>query len=305
MKTRIDMIKKIIGATGLALVVAVPIMSEAKNEKAFGADFNANTAVSIKSNDENRGVKFKKCVKAFGHLIASGWIRGNGEVSLSENCRLPWGIMKKVRDGNGNGGDPDTTAPVLQSVSVIPGTTRAVVRWSTDERSDSVVWYATSTPVNVSSSSTLSVKKTLSVRDHRIVITGLAADTTYFIRVGSKDAAGNIGYSGEISFKTLSNNVSLPVISNLVAVVGTSTVEVKWNTDEPSTSKLYYKEGGSISTSESGVSVKEDSSLTSNHSVRVDNLKDNTLYSFLAESKNASGGITTYSRIEVRTVDAE
>ncbi len=94
-------------------------------------------------------------------------------------------------DGLGGSGPVDDTAlvddtpPVLSNV----GTQavrffRATVAWTTDEASDSVVYWGTGTPTTPKSDAHRGT-------DHAIVIAGLAASTTYLYYVLSTDEAGN------------------------------------------------------------------------------------------------------------------
>ena len=98
---------------------------------------------------------------------------------------------------------PDTTAPTisLPAASGVSSTT-ATVSWTTDELSDSTVWYATSTPVTPALP-TLSFGTTTLATSHSIVLSGLASSTIYYYVAQSKDAAGNTATTTSLSFTTL------------------------------------------------------------------------------------------------------
>ncbi|MDG2124862.1 MAG: Ig-like domain-containing protein, partial [Verrucomicrobiales bacterium] len=66
-----------------------------------------------------------------------------------------------------------TRAPYIQSLA----TTSAIIRWSTDEETDSVVRYGTD-PANLTSAATGTGS------DHSVTLTGLTPETTYFYSVG-------------------------------------------------------------------------------------------------------------------------
>jgi len=81
----------------------------------------------------------------------------------------------------------DTTAPVISSVTATDITdTSADIIWDTDEASDSVVNYGTTTD---------SLNSTASVADlvtgHLVQLSGLQAETTYYYDVQSTDSSGN------------------------------------------------------------------------------------------------------------------
>jgi len=96
---------------------------------------------------------------------------------------------------------PDQTAPVISDVSVSSVTsTEAQITWTTDEASDSTVYYATTTPVDTATSySSTNINLVL---NHSISLVDLSASTTYYYLVASSDASGNTATSSESSFTT-------------------------------------------------------------------------------------------------------
>ncbi|KKK71259.1 hypothetical protein LCGC14_2915710, partial [marine sediment metagenome] len=88
-------------------------------------------------------------------------------------------------DDNDNDNDdnttstPDTIAPVISNISLSVSTNTANISWNTDEGSDSVVWYSTTTPLIVSNN-TLSVDLSNIVTAHNISLSGLNTSTTYY-----------------------------------------------------------------------------------------------------------------------------
>ena len=97
---------------------------------------------------------------------------------------------------------PDTTAPIISGISSTTTTTTAEITWSTDEMSDSMVWYSTTTSF-VISSTTLSVSSSSLVTSHILSLSGLNASTTYSFIAVSTDTAGNSATSTESLFTTL------------------------------------------------------------------------------------------------------
>ena len=95
----------------------------------------------------------------------------------------------------------DTTPPVLSSVAASSITsTSAVVSWGSNEASNSQVEYGptasygTTTPLNGQL-----------VTSHTVALSGLVANTDYFYRVRSADAAGNLATSSG-TFRTASGS---------------------------------------------------------------------------------------------------
>lgn len=151
-------------------------------------------------NDNDGDKKDKKFCVPPGHLIAPGWLKKNGVPVVSECKTLPYGIQKKLDDDNHV--ITDTVAPVISGVATsnLKATTTDVI-WTTNEKSDSKVWFGTSTLV-------LTLPATLSsgnkVTSHTLSLSGLATSTTYYYVVGSSDEKGNAATSSQSSFLTQS-----------------------------------------------------------------------------------------------------
>jgi len=112
--------------------------------------------------------------------------------------KLPPGIAKKLE------GATDNLAPIISEISAIDTTsTSTTITWVTNELSDSKVWYDTSTPLVISSSTPTKSSSKL-VLNHRIALFDLVPDSTYYYLVSSADAVGNATTSSEQLFHTLS-----------------------------------------------------------------------------------------------------
>jgi hypothetical protein len=97
-------------------------------------------------------------------------------------------------------GGGDTTPPVISGVSSSGVTTStATIAWTTNEASDTQVDYGTTTAYGSSTALNASL-----LTSHSAFVSGLTSSTLYHYRVSSKDAAGNLGVSGDFTFTTLS-----------------------------------------------------------------------------------------------------
>ncbi len=271
----------------LALLFAfVPVLSFAKDDKADKPDMP----------------KQADCLTAFGHLIAPGWIKNNGPITLSASstCFLPFGISKKFKSV-----PPDTIAPFISALSVEAiDAHNAMVTWKTNEKADSAVYFGTSLPVNVSSSSTNVVMKKDFTKDHHIALHNLLASTTYYIVVRTADKAGHATLSGSVSFTTKSDvvpDITAPVISNVIVVVSSSTMQVGWMTNEPATSKVFYSLTSPVNILSSSTPFVENASLVSSHLISVLGLTANTKYYLVVQSKDASGNAQMTSEFSLTT----
>ena len=100
--------------------------------------------------------------------------------------------------GGGGGGGGDTTSPVISSIASSNITASgASVSWTTNEASDTQVEYGTTS--SYGSSTQVNTAMTTS---HSAQLSGLSANTLYHYRVKSRDAAGNLATSGDLTFTT-------------------------------------------------------------------------------------------------------
>src|SRR5207249_1728414 len=92
----------------------------------------------------------------------------------------------------------DNAPPLLSSVaSTSISSSAATITWATDEASDSQVEYGTT-----SAYGQVSVLASALVSSHSVGLNGLSASTVYHYRVKSRDAAGNLSTSADVTFTT-------------------------------------------------------------------------------------------------------
>ncbi|MFA6004252.1 MAG: Ig-like domain-containing protein, partial [Elusimicrobiota bacterium] len=103
----------------------------------------------------------------------------------------------------------DTTAPAISAVAAGSLTSAsAAISWTTNEASDSQVEFGPTTAYGQSSALNASM-----LTSHSAALSSLNANTLYHYRVKSRDAAGNLGVSGDSTFTTLA--VVVPVAVNV------------------------------------------------------------------------------------------
>lgn len=321
-----------IAIVAIALVlVASPLAGFAKeNEKNKGNNNNSAKKEQVK-NDNTRSDKDKEddndnddkdnkngnrdniknvsgnsCLKAYGHLFAFGWSKKNNNDDdrkyVSENCYLPFGINKKFR-GNNASTTPDVTAPLITNVTFNTAKKQAEVRFTTDEYSDSTVFWSTTNSVDTSASSTQKAVNGRFTKNHKVVLKNLTPDTTYYVIVRSRDFAGNSSLSGVNSFKTKapSPDTQVPVISNVVTVVGTTTINVGWKTNENATDRVYYSTILPVTINASSTLDVSNASSTKNHALTISGLNPNTTYYLVIESTDTAGNMTTSATFSAKT----
>jgi PKD repeat protein len=127
-------------------------------------------------------------------------------------------------------GEP-VVVPTISNVSATSTKPKqGTLSWTTDVKADSVVWYSTVSPVVTSG--TPNISKKAKVTDHKINLTKLEPNTTYYVVVGSSNENGST-MGSETSFTTPPEiNKNNPVITSVsgdtsIEVGETETVTVK------------------------------------------------------------------------------
>jgi len=188
---------------------------------------------------------------------------------------------------------PDVTAPIITGIANSSiAVSSAVITWTTDEISDSMVKYGTAS--GTYSSSTTNTTNTTS---HSITLTGLSEDTTYYYVVNSTDTSGNPAQSAEYSFAT--PDVTAPVISSVASgsIIGGSAT-ITWTTDEAADSQVSYGTASGTYT----LSVSSSSFVTS-HSRGLSGLSSDTTYYYRVVSNDSSGNSRQSSESSFSTSD--
>ncbi len=185
----------------------------------------------------------------------------------------------------------DTTPPVISSVASTTTVTTATVTWTTDESSDSTVWYGT-----LSGSYTTSTTSASLVTSHSLGLTGLSAESTYYFVVVSKDASNNTSTSSEYTLlTTAAPDTTAPVISSVATSTTSTTATITWSTNENATSTVNY------GTTSSYGSASTSASFTTSHSITLTGLSPLTTYHFQVSSGDSSYNYATTSDYTVVT----
>lgn len=117
---------------------------------------------------------------------------------------------------------PDITAPAISAVAVVDiTTTSARVTWTTNELADSAVDYGPTAAYGTT------VSDATNVTSHSVLLTGLTEDSTYHLRVRSKDASLNEAASGDGTFATL-DDANPGNVSGLSVTAGDAQNQLSW-----------------------------------------------------------------------------
>ena len=216
----------------------------------------------------------------------------------------------------------DSTAPIISSVSSGTCTdTTATITWTTDENSSSLVDYGTVLGTYLSTSGNYKA----SVTNHSVTLNGLTAETIYYYRVRSIDANDNqaldAGGASGYSFTTIaatelecptcscgggggscpSIDSNPPTISNVkISEITINSAVVKWETNEKSYSLVEYGLDDSYGGT-NGSAIAN----TTNHTVALTKLDENTTYHYRVLSADSSGNLAQSKGFTFKTLSLE
>ena len=139
--------------------------------------------------------------------LIEGWNKLLVKISQGKGS---WQVAVKLCDSAGNAvpglaydikpaAASDRTPPVLGEVTITPQATSCRLAWTTDEPSSTLVEYGTTSALGQSK-----VDTTMTM-NHSVTLTDLTENTTYYVRVGSADAVGNVSWDAVQTFKTTSS----------------------------------------------------------------------------------------------------
>lgn len=183
----------------------------------------------------------------------------------------------------------DTDKPVIQSGPTISAVTNrsAMIQWQTNEPATGAISYGTAAG---------NLDKTVSLTQaglsQQAMLDGLTTGTLYYVRVACTDGAGNgPTLSGVLTFRTLQaadNHPPVIIDGPLPTTVSDTYVEIRWTTNEPSTSKIAFSDGSTNG-------VLQESALVTRHTMILRGLKPATKHSFTVESVDSHGNGPTVS----------
>ncbi|MBA2479747.1 MAG: VCBS repeat-containing protein [Planctomycetes bacterium] len=239
-----------------------------------------------------------------GKVMRWEWSFGDGRTETGRIARHSYTaagtytVLLVVRDNLGaiasttrtvtvtTGSSTDTTPPIISGVGASGiSATAATISWTTNEAADTQVEYGTTT--GYGSTTTLA---TSLVTSHAQSLSGLSANTLYHFRVKSRDAAGNLATSGDVTFTTSATpDTTPPTISGVGASGITATAAtISWTTNEATDTQVEYG-----TTTGYGSTTTLATSLVTSHAQSLSGLSANTLYHFRVKSRDASGNLAT------------
>jgi Purple acid Phosphatase, N-terminal domain len=179
--------------------------------------------------------------------------------------------------------------------TVIPETTTAIVKWTTDRQSSSEVAFSPSDTFDGTNYQYSQSTNDGNVTDHEIQLIGLAPFTEYSFKVKSKDTYGIEGESRNFTFQT---KASAPDIRNLrVVKVEENAATLAWDTTVPAKALVEFQDLTTGAQSSVGRPT-----LATTHQMRLTDLTLGTRYVAFVTAENAGGDRVKSQPIQFITV---
>lgn len=193
--------------------------------------------------------------------------------------------------------NPGTVNPTVSGVTVAStGVSSAVINWTTDQNSDSLVEYRVKDSNDVVASGK---DRTQPTTNHSVTLGNLAKGTQYQYRVISRNSLGNIDEDDATTWRDFTTlNFT---ISNPAGTTTTTTAAITWNTNTASDSYVEYKLERAAGEAEEKSLVAGDSALTTSHEVSIKSLKPNRTYTYKIRSVTADKFIAETDFMTFRT----
>ena len=186
----------------------------------------------------------------------------------------------------------DDDPPVISNVAATVTGMSVTFTWTTDEPSTSEVEYGTSPSYGSITSHDMTL-----VTEHRVSLTGLSPQTTYYYMVKSRNTSYLWGLSGGHTFTTA--DVTPPAISGVYSTdITASSATIAWTTSEAATSLVVYGTSTSY-----GSTTSQDMTLVTKHSVGLTGLSPQTTYHFKVKSSDTAGLSTQSGDFTFTTTD--
>ncbi len=185
--------------------------------------------------------------------------------------------------------DDNSTAAISSVIVSNVTMTSALISWTSSTVTTSDVYYGKST----SYGSSITDKSGSKTTNHSVNLQNLDQGTTYHFRIVGTDSSGANTYSSD---DYVFSTITLPQIQNIkVSDVTENSMTVNWATNVATDSQVEYK----IGQNQPRVEAVTDSATT--HSVKLQNLDDNTDYTLRVIVRDAYGNQVISNPFDAKT----
>jgi phosphodiesterase/alkaline phosphatase D-like protein len=222
------------------------------------------------------------------------------------NTSTPSGASTKLQPPGGFGSfttstQADSQFPVITSGPTVVASTSSsmTIEWGTDESANSRVAFG----ISADSLGTQEISGT-NLTTHRVVLTKLAAGTTYAYEVASTDASGNGETLSKVAYGTTpsTEDLTAPVITTGPTVIykNDRSATLQWVTNEAANAEVAF---GTLA--DSLINVRNLPDFETEHTVTLTNLSASTTYYYKASSTDQNNnGPATSSTLNFTTESA-
>ena len=173
----------------------------------------------------------------------------------------------------------------------------AVIEWTTSRSADSLVKYGPE-PGNYA----LQKYDSENVTPHRIGLSGLNANMTYYYVISSTDPSENTNQSSEYNFTTLAApDTTQPVIANVSATfIANDSATISWDTDELSDTLVKY----GVEIGNYTMTMSNETDVTS-HTIELTGLPSSTTYYYVVNSTDPSENTNESAEYSFTTIPTD
>jgi len=193
---------------------------------------------------------------------------------------------------------PDGIPPEIYSYSASAITDKtATIEWDANEPTTGAVYYDTTIDPAVSPRK---ADNNLSIH-HSIAIMDLIPNTIYQFMIEASDSYHNTTRTLITRFTTLKDTTPAQISNIQTASPSSNSRTISWQTDEKTTSTLYYSTTPNLSYyAGPGVTSVTDNHTDTTHSVTI-SLSPNTIYYLRIQARDLSNNVTDSSEFSLKT----
>ncbi len=168
----------------------------------------------------------------------------------------------------------------------------ALITWNTQLASDSQVEYGKT--IAYGNASPLNSQLTTG---HSQILSGLTPNTLYHFRVKSRNSAGVLAISSDLTFVTSATlDTTPPSISGISSSVTGATATITWTTNKPTNSQVEYGISSGY-----GLVTEPDVALVTAHSVTVSGLSINSVIHWRVKARDLAGHLAVSPDFTLQT----
>jgi hypothetical protein len=282
------------------------VSADNEGNQGISADYRVQTSGTPKTGDGTADGNSE--AQGEGQGAAAGDKSGDGQQSSQSQTETTQEIIEQINQVT----NPQQLKEILNETvkaikgitedltivgppTVIPETTTAIVRWTTDRESSSEVTFSAAAGFDGTTYAYSQKSTAADTTDHEVQLIGLDAFTDYNFKVISKDSFGIEGQSRNFTFKT---KASAPEIRNLrVVKVEENAATLAWDTTVPAKALVEYQDqatGGQYSVGRP--------TLATTHQMRLSDLTLGTRYVAFVTAENSGGDRLKSQPIQFVTV---